>query len=346
MDASDIFKFLSKFGRECAGALLFSRTDTYPDFRDYKVKIDLKNFYKNNKHLLYSLSYINCNTIQPRLSIAGCQDKTPIIIDYNNDFWYPFGDMFSTHILKSDVLGFSSSTRNEIFCLDLAAKVKLPVVENFLYTVKNGSFACIKRYDRLATTRLHQVDFCQVLGLLPCKKYQEFNSNDNLIKRIVDFCLNNAVETPFGDTVPEYFAKTMVFNYLIKNRDAHCKNFSLLYKPDLDGYTLQLSPLYDLNSMHIYSSSPAMSMSYGGELQHHKIRWINFELLAKEIGIDTDNMYSILYTMANDIGEIAYDLAKKHVNLYNNAKCYNRLAERIEMAAKNPLQFLNRNSYD
>lgn len=342
IDVSDKFKFLSKWGRECAGALVFSQTDSYPCFNNYKLKVDLTNFYKTDKSIISILPNIDYKTIQPRLSLAGGQDKTPIIIDDDKNFWYPFGDLLSTHILKIDISGFPANTRNEIFCLHLASELNLPVVDNFLYPVKKGSFACIKRYDRLNGIRLHQVDFCQVLGILPEKKYQEDNHGNNLLKSILDFCNNNKVETPSGDSVAEYFAKIMAYNYLIKNTDAHCKNFSLLYIPYQNGYKLQLSPFYDLNSMHIYNVDSIMAMSYGDEINYYKIRWKDFNILAKLLNIKSESMYSILKDMACNITDIAYEVAQKHKELYHDAPCYDSLIRRIGNSSKNLLNFLKK----
>ena len=337
IDVSDKFKFLSRWGRECAGALVFSQTDEYPDFNDYKLKVDLKNFYKLNQNIISFVTDIDYHTIQPRLSLSGGQDKTPIIVDDDKNFWYPFGDLLSTHILKIDIPGFPANTRNEIFCLNLASELNLPVADSFLYPVRKGSFACIKRYDRLNNVRLHQVDFCQVLGILPEQKYQEDNQNKNLLKNILNFCQSNNVKTPSGDSVAKYFAKTFVYNYLIKNTDAHCKNFSLLYIPDVNGYRLQLSPLYDLNSMHIYNVEQIMAMSYGDELNYQKISWKHFKLLANELNLESEIMYSILKDMVSKIVDVAIKVAKKHKSLYNNAPCYDSLVRGIERTAKNIL---------
>ena len=157
IDTSDQFKFLTKWGRECAGAVVFSETDSFPAFEDSTIEVDLSNFYKDKKRRLTIFSALENR--QPRLSMAGGQDKMPIIIDKDKKFWYPLGNVPSTHVVKFNVEGFPHNTRNEVFCLHLAEKLGLPVAKSFLYPVSKGSFACIERYDRIDGQRLHQVDF-------------------------------------------------------------------------------------------------------------------------------------------------------------------------------------------
>ena len=136
----------------------------------------------------------------------------------------------------------------------------------------------------------------------------------------------------------------MCYNYLIKNTDAHCKNFSLLYVPTQDGYTLQLSPLYDLNSMHIYNVEPIMAMSYGDELNYYKIRWEQFALLSDQLKVDREWMHKILFDMSDVIVDAASDVARLHKQLYNSAPCYDSLVRRINKAATNLQQFLRNDS--
>ena len=76
----------------------------------------------------------------------------------------------------------------------------------------------------------------------------------------------------------------VVFNYLIGNTDAHIKNFSLLYSPDIR--TMRLAPAYDLVSTTVYEQSTRdMAFYIGGEILLDKITRNTFKSAAKEIGI-------------------------------------------------------------
>ena len=339
VDVSDKFGFLARWGRECAGALVFTTEPVCIRENDDKIQLKLDNFYKRKNYpLAFGPENIDI-TVQPRMSLAGGQDKTPVIVE-NDTIFYPLGNTPSTHILKANVQGYEASARNEVFCLHLAGELGLPVPESFVIPVKGGAFACIRRYDRLNGTRLHQIDFCQALGILPEDKYQEISDNYNYLQAMLNICEALNVKGFAGSTVAEHFAKAMCYNYLIKNTDAHAKNFSLLYVPNENGYEMQLSPLYDLNSMHIYNVQQTMSMSYGGELYYHNIRWKNFALLADLLNIDREWMHEMLSDMAKNIPDAASDVARRHAADWKNAPCYAGLVRRIKNASVMLLQFL------
>ena len=82
----------------------------------------------------------------------------------------------TTHILKTMIAGFSDTVHNELFCMRLAARVGIEVPQVALHTVDDTCFLLIERYDRevknRVTTRLHQEDICQALGILPYVKYE------------------------------------------------------------------------------------------------------------------------------------------------------------------------------
>ena len=340
VDVSDKFGFLEKWGRECAGALSFSPDMELKPVKNGRIELSISNFYKGRRSPLSFGPDIDPGEIQPRMSLAGGQDKTPVIIE-DGKIWYPVGDTMSTHILKANVQGFDASARNEVFCLHVAAELGLPVPDSFVIPVKNGAFACIKRYDRQDGCRLHQIDFCQALGILPENKYQETRSGEDYLKRMLSMTEALDAAGPGGISAAEHFAKAMCYNYLIKNTDAHAKNFSLLYRGDDERWHAEISPLYDLNSMHIYNVEPFMAMSYGGEIHYHKIRGENFIRLAENLGLDADWMVSMAADMAENIPDAANDVAKRHAVEWKNAPCYPSLVRQIAKTAGNLSRFLD-----
>ncbi len=108
----------------------------------------------------------------------------------------------------------------------------------------------IERYDRYLIEgkicRLHQEDFCQALGYAYHVKY-ETDSGPNFsdcIKLITEVSKQPAVDKIM-------LIRWFIFNYMIGNADAHAKNISLLYPPQMKGRP-QLAPFYDLVCTTIY----------------------------------------------------------------------------------------------
>ena len=78
------------------------------------------------------------------------------------------------------------------------------------------------------------------------------------------------------------FLKSILFNYLIGNCDAHAKNYSLI---TTEG-KIYLSPLYDLVSTTIYKSlTQKMAMKIGTEYDIKKITRSDFTKQAELCGI-------------------------------------------------------------
>lgn len=95
-----------------------------------------------------------------------------------------------------------------------------------------------------------------------------------------------------------HFLKSIAFNFLIGNSDAHGKNFSYLHTAN--GYVL--SPLYDLVSTQVYPQlAKEMSMSIGGEYEPDRITRTNFMVMAKELGVKSQLINDILDKLAAEI---------------------------------------------
>ncbi len=195
-----------------------------------------------------------------RLSLAGTQDKLPVIV-YDNAISLPLGGTPSTHILKPEPVRFPGLAANEMFCMTLARSVGLNVPKIIFRRVGEKPCLLVERYDRRtdengATVRIHQEDFCQEMGLPPERKYQAEGgpSLPDCIALLRDW-----------STVPvldiSAFINGLIFNILIGNADAHGKNYSLLYS----GHERRLAPFYDLVSTLSWPElSRTLAMKIGG----------------------------------------------------------------------------------
>jgi serine/threonine-protein kinase HipA len=153
---------------------------------------------------------------------------------------------------------------NEQLSLMTARRCGIEVPDSFIVNTGNGEeheilFAA-KRYDRVfpaarkevsgmpCPLRLHQEDFAQALGIPVSAKYER--GEEHYLKDMFDL-LRQYSSDPVSDQLKLW--DMIVFNCLIGNTDAHIKNFSLLYGPDLK--KIRLAPAYDIVSTAVYAGS-------------------------------------------------------------------------------------------
>ena len=216
-----------------------------------------------------------------RLSLAGAQEKLPVVFD-GKRIGLPLNGTPSSHILKPEIHGIDDSVINEGFCLALAEAMQLKPARSKIHAVQNRRFLLVERYDRIADTqgsrrRLHQEDFCQALGVVPEMKYQNEGGPDlahcfDLVRRMT------RPSAPQILRLLDY----VIFSALIGNHDAHAKNFSLLY----GGKTPVLAPLYDTLSTAVYPTlTQKMAMKIGSKYRFSELQarhWLQF---AEDVGL-------------------------------------------------------------
>ncbi len=111
-----------------------------------------------------------------RLSLAGVQDKLPVIVGEDGGVGLTEGRTPSTHILKTPIRGLRDTVANEALCLEIGRRLGVPTAR--AYPRRAGDHECllVARYDRTVsdghTQRLHQEDFCQALGVRSDRKYE------------------------------------------------------------------------------------------------------------------------------------------------------------------------------
>jgi len=258
-DTND-FAMLERIGGECAGAVSLlpegiAPTDPKNAWHRELTELELRQLIAElpSRPLMVGMDGL-------RLSLAGAQDKLPVIVR-NNGICLPLGDTPSTHILKPEPDRFPGLATNEIFCMTLAQAVGLNVPNTEYRPIGKKSCILVQRYDRVtdedgSTTRLHQEDFCQALGFPPERKYQA--EGGPMLSDCISL-LRDWSTTPVLD-IPN-FINGLIFNVLIGNADAHGKNYSLLYS----GGERRLSPYYDLVSTLAWPDlSKNLAMKIGG----------------------------------------------------------------------------------
>jgi serine/threonine-protein kinase HipA len=287
ISANNDFAMLKEIGGECAGAITF--VNPGEKLVEHVAGYKLLSATALEKILIeLPKRPLMAGEAGVRLSLAGAQDKIAVY-KKDNDLFLPLHNTPSSHILKPDSETYKGIVFNEAFCMKLAAQVGLPVAPVTTGTVGTVDYLLIERFDRMQVDnkvrleRIHQEDFCQALGIVPDRKYQDEGGPS--IKDCFDL-VRNVSSIPVLDL--NVLLDAIIFNFLIGNHDAHGKNFSLLYrKADATAAPgkIRLAPLYDLICTPVYPNlSKKMAMKIGGAYALDDVGPQQFEKLAEQIG--------------------------------------------------------------
>ena len=291
------FALLNAIGGECAGAITF-----VPDAQPMAMADQAAVEWLNEPQLMALLDELPRRPMLAgrdgiRLSLAGAQDKLPVVFD-GQRIGLPKGGQPSTHILKPAIASVEDSVINEGFCLALAQSVGMPTAKAQFFSVDDRHVLLVSRYDRLEDAdgrlvRIHQEDFCQALGVVPEMKYQNEGGPD--LKSCFD--LLRKATRPSAPQVLRLL-DAVVFNALIGNHDAHAKNFSLLYA----GAAPTLAPLYDLMSTAVYDQlTPKMAMKLGGKYKFSEVQARHWAQFADAAGLSKAQTRKRVLRLAQDL---------------------------------------------
>lgn len=271
------FDLLLAFGGECAGALSLLPEGLRPAQEEQYREL-------TEKELVDLVARRGAIPAawpagqRPRLSLAGAQDKCPVLV-HDGRYFLPQGEAPSSHILKFELADYHHLPAYETFTTRLARAIGLPVVDIVMRSSGRTRYAQITRYDRLRNEgggvwRLHQEDFCQALGLGHEKKYQEHGgpSFAECYRLVQEASSESAIDA-------QHLLRWQIFNVLAGNSDGHAKNLSLLHLPD--GQT-RLAPFYDLVCTRaIERIDQHLAFEVGSERNPCLITPSNWEALAR-----------------------------------------------------------------
>jgi len=157
------------------------------------------------------------------------------------------------YIVKSWGTDYPCLAANEYFCMTAAKRAGLSTPEFFLSD--NGGLFIMRRFDVTPDgASIGFEDMCSLQALGTAQKYS--SSYERVAKSIRDFissdCLMAAREQLFA---------TLVLSVMLRNGDAHLKNFGVLYDSPLDA--VKLSPVYDVvtTTAYIRKDVPALSLA-------------------------------------------------------------------------------------
>jgi serine/threonine-protein kinase HipA len=242
-----------------------------------------------------------------RHSLAGVQPK--LLLGRSVDGRWHEADALhpSTHLMKPAPLNHPEVATNEAFCLEIARRIGLPTSNTHELQFGSARVLVVERFDRTilngVTTRLHQEDACQMLGISPNRKYQQRMAG----RKTIGPSLNGIARwLPLPDRVR--LLQTQVLNIMIGNADCHGKNISVIHPAD---GTVLLAPLYDVMSTVVHhpietargarSLSEDLGMFIGNATSLRQVTQADFLLEASRWGIGRDQASNVINTTTSAI---------------------------------------------
>ena len=182
-----------------------------------------------------------------RSGVSGVQPK--VLLEASNR-----GTLSSAgYIVKTWGSDYPQLAANEFFCMTAARSAGLAVPD--FHLSENGGLFVMRRFDRTPDgAALGFEDMCSLQALGTNQKYA--GSYERIAKSLKDFVA--------GDFLPaarrQFFA-TLVLSVMVRNGDAHLKNFGVLYPP-LSG-SVALAPVYDIvtTTAYLRHDVPALTLA-------------------------------------------------------------------------------------
>lgn len=276
--SDDDFSLLRALGGDCAGALrLLADAEEGAEPPGLSpVDPDLLRAWASGRER-YALLQAQPGS-GARLSLAGAQDKIPIVLQ-GDEVYLPRGATPSSHILKfAERPGI---VLNELCLNTLAERLGIPCPPTRVLRLGGETMLAVQRFDRECRDgqlrRLHQEDVCQALGLPKSRKYQAdggpgLGDCAALLRR--------------GVTAPALavaqLLRWQIFNVLAGNSDGHAKNISLLQRGD---GRWNLAPSYDLVCTRILPFDPELAMAVGAQAHPQQVLPRDWQAMARELGV-------------------------------------------------------------
>ncbi len=153
---------------------------------------------------------------------------------------------------------------NEYFCLTACSKAGIDIPQ--IRLSENKRFLIVKNFIFKDDQTL---GFEEILSLQDKNRDKKYSgSYEQVAKVIYQFTTHKK------EALAQYF-KIVAMNYLLKNGDAHLKNFGLLFTKDFS--KIWLSPAYDIvnTTSYIYKDKPALTI-HGKKLWYGQDELIEF----------------------------------------------------------------------
>lgn len=240
---NDDLSVLLATGGNQIGRNRFSREDeNFPDAGTATESLDDLLTYPNTRDLFHEL----VNRYAMRSGVSGVQPKVLLNATQRGTL------ESSGYIVKTWGSDYPQLAANEYFCMTAAKTAGLKVPE--FYLADNGGLFVMKRFDRTGEGRdLGFEDMCSLQALGTGQKYR--SSYERVAKSI-----KNYVSSGHLPEARQQFFATLVLSSMVRNGDAHLKNFGVLYASPED--KVLLAPVYDIvtTTAYIRNDVPALTI--------------------------------------------------------------------------------------
>jgi len=302
--SSDSYGLLAEIGRDCAGAVVI-----VPEGASLALEEGSVSWLRDGEldELVEQLPKhplgVGGSERKIRLSLAGVQRKLTLIRGGSGQFGRPEAGAPSTHLIKPQYDSeYPDLAYNEMFCTRVARCADLPVAETELHVIAGRPCLISQRFDRSSsgagTTRLHQEDLCQALGISSNLKYQEHSGPGFLQFREL---LQEIGRGPDVSTM----VRAAACNFVLGNSDAHGKNFAILFAE----LGRRLAPLYDVVSTAVYDLDDKMAMSIGDVYDPEVVNLTNWVDMSADCDLQPTLFLGLVRSTAIQIGECAESVA-------------------------------------
>jgi len=312
--AGNVFALLAHVGADCAGAVQFVPEDRVDELSDAGVPsggivgIDDDGV----EEMLRDLRGNPYTWQQPaagrggHFSLAGAQVKFALL--RTAEGWArPTGSVPTTHIFKPSMIGVADHDVNEHLSLQAANALGLIAARSEVLSFGRERAIVVERFDRTRrdgrVERVHQVDMCQALAVMPQLKYHRDGGPGP-----VDI-IGLLHQVAGGSADVDRFVKSLLFNWVIGGTDAHAKNYGLL----MLGQQARLTPLYDVASSVVLDDwNPhkwelAMRINKKGRFKYLRVDdWYKF---GRSVGVSTDMIRTTTLDFVESIGDVLADAA-------------------------------------
>lgn len=243
---------------------------------------------------------------KPRLSVAGVQQKLPIV-KWKNKFGFGEGEIASTHLLKF-AKPDSTLILNEYLSMKLAQSCGLKVAPVELLDFDGEAVLAVQRFDRVIqdarVERLHIIDACQALGVFSSRKYEWHLGHGRDVAAIREgvsfkklFLIAENCKIPF--LAKQTLIQWLIFNLIIKNFDAHGKNISFF----INHSGIEITPFYDLINIGLYPDEyeQSLAMAIGDTYLYAELNSLDFEELCNDCDIKSSVVKNIFKQLIKGI---------------------------------------------
>lgn len=219
--------------------------DTAPGMVETAESLDDLLSYPDTEELFHDL----VSKYALRSGVSGVQPK--VMLDATERGTATVGG----YIVKSWGADYPQLAANEFLCMTAAQHAGLPVPE--FYLSENGGLFVMKRFDLSPSDGcpLGFEDMCSLQALGTAQKYS--STYERIARSIKDF-----VSGEFLQAAREQFFASLVLSCMIRNGDAHLKNFGVLY--ERPGQPVRLAPVYDVVTTVAYIPRDVPALSLAG----------------------------------------------------------------------------------